>query len=453
MNESKIIRPQKGPQEMFLRSSADIAFYGGGAGGGKTFSLILNTLYEKNNPNYNAIIFRRSSPQVLNLGGVWDEARNIYSNFKSAKPNQTQMTYKFDGGMNVKFSHLLLERNKHDHQGAQYSFIGFDEVTHFTESQFTYLLSRNRSMAGVKGQVRATCNPEKNSWVRKLIDWWVDPEKGTPIKERAGVVRWFIKQDEKYIFADTKKELVEKYGQEQMPKSFTFIPSNIYDNKILMEKDPNYLSNLHAQSKVDKERLLYGNWNAEESKGDLFQKEWFDIIDAIPSGWRSVVRFWDRASTYPSSKNPNPDWTRGLKMYSYDNGTFVVADLKSDRNRPFEIEKLIKAVSSHDGKEVEIVAQRDPGSAGVSEADHFIKMLAGYNVRTVEIFRDKINRARPVSRQCEARNIKVLRGVWNEDFFKELESFPSKDVHDDIVDCLSGAFNCLTEEKSIFDYI
>jgi predicted phage terminase large subunit-like protein len=97
------------------------------------------------------------------------------------------------------------------------------------------------------------------------------------------------------------------------------------------------------------------------------------------------------------------------------------------------------------------MSQQDPGSAGVAEAMNFTRMLAGFDVRTVVISKDKITRAKPVSAQAEAGNISVLRAPWNEEFFQELENFPSKDSHDDICDTLSGAYNELCQGNSIMD--
>lgn len=325
----------------------------------------------------------------------------------------------------------------------------FDEVTHFTETQFFYMLSRNRSTSGVSGYIRATCNPDPDSFIRKLIDWWID-EEGYPIPERSGVLRWFIRRDDSIIWADTREELIETYGSDEIPKSLTFIPSKLSDNQILMKKDPSYLSNLMALSRVDRMRLLGGNWNVRESAGSLFQTEWFTVIDAIPTGWHSVVRAWDRAASKVSESNKDPDWTRGIKIYRYPDNTFVIADMKSLRDTPGQVEKLIKAVANLDGQGVRIISQQDPGSAGVLESDNFIRMLIGYDVRTVVISKDKITRAKPVSAQCEAGNIKVLRAPWNAEFFKELENFPTG-KHDDQVDVLSLGFNELSVGHSIMD--
>jgi predicted phage terminase large subunit-like protein len=445
-----LIQPQPGPQTMALQSCADILLFGGGAGGGKSFFLLLDPLYEYNNPRFNSVVFRRNTTQVRNPGGLWDDSFEVYSKI-NGHPREASLQWEMPSGMGVKFAHLENEKTVYDWQGAQVPHIGFDELTHFTEKQFWYMLSRNRSMSGVPGRIRATCNPDCDSWVRSLVDWWID-EEGYPIPERSGMLRYFIRVEDTLIWADTKQELTDKYGKEFMPKSFTFIPSKIDDNKILLEKDPSYLSNLLALNRVDRMRLRFGNWNVRPVAGMLFRREWFPIVDAIPSGWISAVRFWDRAATEPSETNPDPDWTRGGLLYKYPNGTFVFADMRSIQATPGVVEDLIKNTAAFDTQAVRIKSQQDPGSAGVHEAEYFIRMLAGYDVRVETMPKDKVTRAKPVSAQCEAGNVKVLRAPWNKEFFSELESFP-EGAHDDQVDVLSGAFNELCGGLSIADVL
>lgn len=372
----------------------------------------------------------------------------IYSNF-GARPREAFLDWTFQSKMKVKFAHLQEEYTVLDWQGSEIPFIGFDELPHFSYAQFFYMLSRNRSTSGVSGYVRATCNPDKDSWVRILIDWWIGAD-GYPIPERSGKIRWFIRQGDDLVWSDSREYLIQQYGADQLPKSLTFIAANIYDNKILLDKDPAYLGNLKSLCLVDRERLLSGNWNIRANAGTLFRREWFTVIDAIPSGWNSRVRFWDRAATKPHEGNKDPDWTRGMLLYRYPNGSFVVGDLKSIRNTPGQVEKLIKAVASQDGQSTRIVSQQDPGSAGVAEAENFVRMLAGFDVRTIVTSKDKITRAKPASAQSEVGNILVLRAPWNEEFFSELENFP-EGSHDDIVDVLSGAFNELSTGHSIMD--
>lgn len=439
---------QKGPQSAFLSTQAQIAIYGGAAGGGKTYALLLEPLRHINNPLFGAVIFRRNSTQVRSQGGLWDESMRMYLPCR-AHPREAYLDWTFSSGMKVKFCHLELERSVLDHQGAQYPLIGFDELTHFTQNQFFYLLSRNRSMSGVPGYIRATCNPDCDSFVRDLIDWWID-DNGDPIPERSGKLRWFIRQDDNLYWADSRQALIDQFGPDELPKSLTFIPSKLQDNQILMQSDPSYLANLKALSRVERMRLLGGNWNVRAAAGTLFRTEWFPIVNEVPGGWISIMRFWDRGATKPHEGNKDPDWTRGLKLYKYRNGTYCVGDLKSMRDTPAKVTEMIRAVASMDGQTCRIMSQQDPGSAGVMEAEHFVRMLSGYDCRIMVTSKDKVTRSLPVSAQAEVGNILVLRAPWNKEFFAELENFPTAN-HDDIVDTLSGSFNEMCGGYSILD--
>lgn len=381
---------------------------------------------------------------------MWDESSSIYQLF-GAKPREAQLEWNFPKKMRVKFSHLEYDSTVFDWQGSQIPMIGFDELTHFTEKQFFYMLSRNRSTSGVPGYIRATTNPDPDSWVRRFIDWWIG-EDGYAIKERSGKLRWFIRINDSMIWADSREALLATYGDkpEIQPKSVTFISASIQDNKILMEKDPSYLGNLLAMNRVDRMRLLGGNWNVRESAGSLFNRDWFPKVDAIPAGWIRAMRYWDRAATKVSETNKDPDWTRGLLMLKYPDNRMLVADLRSLRDTPGRVEDLIKNVASHDGHGIMIMGEQDPGSAGVADAENFVRMLSGYMVDVRRNTKDKVTRAKPVSAQAENNNIFVLRAPWNEEFFTELENFP-EGAHDDCVDVLSGAFNELHGGLSLAD--
>lgn len=447
------LKPQPGPQTTFTGSSADIVIYGGAAGGGKSFGLLIDPLRHFQNKDFGGVIFRRTAVQVRNEGGLWDESMKLYPLFR-AKPRESLLEWKFPSGMAMSFGNLEHEKDVLNYQGAQIPWIGFDELTHFTETQFFYMLSRNRSTSGVRARIRATCNPDPDSWVKRFIRWWLDDDGRFPIPSRSGSIRWFIRLNDEIIWSDTPEQIHAQYGygSEIIPKSVTFISAKLEDNKILMSRDPGYLGNLLAMNRVDRARLKDGDWNARASAGSLFKREWFPVVDSVPGGWIQAIRFWDRAATKPNETNKNPDWTRGLKMYKYADGTFCVVDLKSAQDTPGQIETLVKNVASHDGPTVKIMSQQDPGSAGVSEAEHFIRLLSGYDVHVETISKDKVTRAKPVSAQSEWGNVRVLRAPWNESFFTELENFP-EGAHDDIVDVLSGAFNELGGGVSLADVL
>ena len=287
MEKQNIIQPQEGYQLQALSSSADIVIGGGAAGAGKTFCLLLDPLRYVNNKKFRTVIFRRTSPQITNAGGLWDESTQLY-NYVGAKPNQTALTWVFNSGAKLKFSHLEYEKNIYDWQGSQIDFIGFDELTHFSKKMFFYLLSRNRSVSGVKPCVRATCNPDPDSWVAEMIDWWIGKD-GFPIPERSGVLRYFVKDGDSFIWGSSVPEVIEKSmyfleplleaapdsKAEDYVKSITFIGGSVYQNKKLLEVNPSYLANLAAQDDDAKNQLLHGNWKTKVNAADVYTYDAF----------------------------------------------------------------------------------------------------------------------------------------------------------------------------------
>lgn len=278
-----VIQPQKGYQTKFLSSPADIIVGGSAAGVGKTAGLLIDFVRHVNVPRWGGVIFRRTSPQIRAEGGLWDTSKELYGGFKGALPKESTLEWEFKGKSSLKFSHLEYEKNVIDWQGAQIPFIGFDELTHFSENMFFYLLSRNRSTCGIKPVVRATCNPDPESWVAEFIKWWIDQETGFPIPERDGVIRYMIKYGKDYIWGDSIEQvyeqskhildpLIERSGlkKENFIKSVTFISGSIYDNRILLEKDPGYLANLLSQSDEVRAQLLENNWKTVISDLDIY---------------------------------------------------------------------------------------------------------------------------------------------------------------------------------------
>lgn len=441
------IRPQRGPQEAFLASPADIVIYGGAAGGGKSYALLLEPLRHMHVPGFGAVVFRRTSPQVRNEGGLWDTSLGIYPHLR-ATPKESILEWDFPPHHNrVKFAHLEHEKNILDWQGSQIPLIEFDELTHFTEKQFWYMLSRNRSTCGVRPYVRASTNPDPDSWVRRLIDWWI-AEDGYPIPERAGRLRYFARAGNDLLWGSTPHE-VEALAPGSIPKSLTFIPSLLEDNAILMQQDPQYRANLLALSRVDRLRLAEGNWNARDAAGEFFRREWFGPpLERIPNDVTRWVRYWDRAATEPSSATPDPDWTAGVLMGKRADGSLVIADIARDRATPAGVEALIARVTKQDTRDLPEYwgyQQTDPGQAGKVERRALSTALAGLPVRFDPVPRTaKEARVKPLSAATENGLVRLVRGDWNEAFLLEAESFP-QGAHDDQVDAAAGAAALLTQ--------
>ena len=427
-------------QEAFLSSAADIAIFGGQAGGGKSFALLLEEAYHVANAQFRSVIFRRTIPMLRQPGGLWDKSQEVYRALGGVAKEQT-LEWVFRSGARVKFAGMDLESDCYNWQGSEIHLLAFDELQQFSSLQFFYLLSRNRSTSGVRPYVRATCNPDSDSWLRGFLHWWIDETTGLPIKERSGVLRWFVRREDELFWADTRQELVEKFGSDAEPKSVTFIPASVYDNKILLTKDPTYVSNLKALPLVERERLLHGNWNVRATAGNYFRREWFGLVEAAPVGVAGRVRFWDRAASELRS-GTDPDATIGLRLSKTRDGIYYVEHVLKMFASPHKVEQTMKNCAKQDGVQTTVGFMQDPGSAGVAEAQSTARALDGFFVKFGTATGDKETRAKPISAQCEAGNVKIIRGNWNEWFLRELENFPAG-KHDDCVDALSGAYELI----------
>lgn len=445
-----VIRPQRGPQEQFLSSSADIVIYGGAAGGGKSYALLLEPLRHLTTvPGFGCVIFRRTIPQIRAVGGLWDTSETLYAPL-GLQPRETITEWEHPPtGNTIKFSHLEHDKTVHDWQSSQIALLCFDELTQFTSKQFWYMLSRNRSVSGVRPYIRATTNPDADSWVADLIAWWIEqepsnPTYGLPIRERGGIVRWFARINGEIHWADTREELQERFpGPDTQPKSLTFIPSSLEDNPALTKVDPGYRANLLAQDPVEQARLLHGNWKARRTAGTLFQRSWVQVLDEAPALIREV-RAWDFAATRPTTESPDPDWTVGLKAGITSDGQIIITDLVKTRENPGEVEQLFTRTAELDGLKVVQRIPEDPGQAGKAQSRNFIQNAPrGVTVRAERVTGDKVTRFGPASARAYKSLISVVRAPWNEWLFQQLEGFPDA-KHDDAADALSDLVDALS---------
>ena len=459
------IRPQRGPQELFLRSSADIVIYGGAAGGGKTFGLLLEPTRHIHNPDFSAVIFRRTSPQITNPGGLQSTAQQLYPLIggKATQPD-SGITWKFPSGAVVRFAHLQHDKHRYDWQGAQVPLIAFDELTHFSEEQFFYMLSRNRSLCGVRPYVRATTNPDAGSWVARFIAWWIDPDSGYAIPERAGVVRWFVRLDEDLVWADRPEdlpdppplpdELAALAGEASQVKSVTFIPAKLQDNPILMRKNPEYLANLMAQPLIERERLLSGNWKILPSGGKVFNRAWFEIVPAhkVPPGGVEC-RFWDFAATAKKLKGDDPDYTAAV-LVRHVGDTYYILDCLAVQANAAEVDRLFLSTTQRDRERLRRDGDRtrylvrweeEPGSASKRETRRLVQLLDGFDAAGVPSTDDKIQRAKGLASQSEHGFVVLQQGDWNEGWLTHMHHQPDW-PHDDIMDASSGAHRALTSD-------
>ena len=458
----KVLKPQRGPQEKFLSSSADIVFYGGSAGGGKSYSLLLTPLRYIRTKGFTCTIFRKNYNQIFAPGGLWSEAFKVYDGIKGAQMRKGDASWTFHNSKGeetavISFAHIERFEEVSAWQGSQICMIGYDEATHFSKETFFYMLSRNRSTCGVKPFIRATCNPDANSWVAEFLGWWIDQETGYPISERAGVIRYFVRRDDEIFWADTKQELWERFNlvtaeERDEPKSVTFIPSSIYDNKELLRTNPQYLANLKALPTVEREQLLYGNWKIKQAAGLYFKREQMgNILEVIPGDVIQWVRCWDLAATEKTSGG-DPAYTAGVLMGKRKNGRYVVADIINKQMGAADVRKTVLLTAQADRarfKQVRVRLPQDPGQSGKEQAQSYVKMLSGFDVTTVPESGSKVERATPMAAQWQAGNFDLVYADWNEPYLTQLENFPEWKFKD-MVDASANAFTEL-ELKTQFN--
>lgn len=441
-------------QILFLGSKADITLYGGSAGGGKTFSVIADPLKRWKNGAFSATIFRRTYQDIVRPGALWDESMKIYPACQGS-PNLSNHTWTFPSGMKVTFAGLQYDQDLMSWRGAQIPAIYFDQLETFTEYQFFYMMSRNRSVCGVKPYIRATCNPEPG-WLADFLSWWI-AEDGYADLSRAGKLRWFVNLENVLHWADTPEELQEQFPDIQ-PKSVTFIPATIYDNKILMEKDPGYLANLQGLSKVDRERLLGdaergGNWKIKPEAGNVFNRKWFNVVSEWDKNrpWTFVIR-WDFAATEKSVNNEDPDYTGHCVMgRDAKSGEVIILEGGQKRLNPSGVYdhfvstcEFWRDYLAQFGFRLKVRWEIEPGSASTREARTFAQMVPWADARGIRSTGSKLERARPLAAQAEHGFVSVVKGEWNEMWLNHMHSQPAD--HDDMMDAATGGYSDLVAE-------
>lgn len=401
-------------QAAFLMLDCSEVFFGGAAGPGKTSGLLMAALQYVDVPGYSAIIFRRTYKNLSRPGGLIPRSKEWLKN-TDAVYREADHQWTFPSGATLTLGQLEHEDTKDDHSGAEYQFIGFDELTEFTETQYTFMFSRLRRpkdgpLSQVPLRMRSASNPggEGHDWVKA---YFVD-EPGTDDR--------------------------------------IFLPAVMEDNPGLdLEAYEKSLGHLDT---VTRKRLREGDWEITAA-GKKFQREWFKIVESVPVECMKWVRYWDLAAT-EAAEGKDPDWTAGGLLAFYEK-LFYIADMVRIRGTPHTLDKILKQTAEADGKRVPIWIEREGGASGKIAITHYVTILAGFTLKADLKERKKgikEIRANPVSSYAENGNVRMVRGPWNRDLLNELVMFPTKGVHDDQVDAISGGFAKLVGRPGIIDY-
>lgn len=317
-----------------------------------------------------------------------------------------------------------------------------DEIQQMTESQVIYIMSRLRSEAKNKPVFRGTCNPSgKGHWLTKWVEWYLLPT-GLPDPDKCGKTRWFTMRDSEMLWADTEQELKEKIPGCN-PLSFTFISANVYDNPVLMKRQPEYVAWLEGQDRETKEALLYGNWYVTKLYDGYFKRSFTPIVNEVPFIARRF-RGFDLAGTIPDAVNKDPDYTATVLMSKTKDSKYCIESAHRLRERFHTVEEYILDLSRSEPDDITYVIPVDSGSAGKAYARTLQQKIAETG-RHVILHntgqKSKLVRFKPFASVCQSGAVSVLNAAWNEWFFDELEQFKGDGKqHDDALDAAVSAF-------------
>lgn len=435
------MRPQEGGQTMFLASKAYFVLYGGAAGGGKTFGLLMDPLKHHRRRGFTCVTFRRERTQITEAGSLWDASLNVYSKF-GAIPNIANLKWAFSDDINsatISFAGLALELDKLKWQGAEICQLQFDELTHFSETQFRYLLSRNRSTCGVLPRVRATCNPDPDSWVRSFVEWYLLSD-GLPDPRKRGKIRYFAldEDSDKFVFADSAEALNYKYGIAVKDcMTFTFIYATLEDNPKLLEKDPAYASKLKLTGAIEAQGLLNGNWNVRRT-GKIFKAEDFRVFTLIPRAWDVKVLIADTAQ---KTKEAN-DFTVLQAWLLSERGIYLVDQIRGKMEYP-DLELMAEAFASkHKDAAAFYIEDKVSGTSLIQSLRRKI------SVQVLAVQRNKDKYTRMYDSQGYIKNGYVFVNPmldYYPEYINEMVSLNAEGeyAHDDQADCTFDAIDIL----------
>lgn len=282
-----VLSPQEGPQTDFLARSEDEVLFGGSKGGGKSWALMLAALSHLSEKGYKAIIFRRTYPKLSEL---IDRSHQIFPHL-GGRYSAKDYRWIFPSGFTLKFAHCQNEEDKYIYQGHEYHFMGFDQVEEFTESMYLFLMAQVRNPPpGTYTEIRSTANPGGigHAWVFRRF--MVDPITNDELKPGEIIRERF----------ELPFDMGNHKRGDKLLRSRVFIPATVYDNKILLNNDPNYLTILMSLPEAERKALLEGDWHV--FAGQYF-KEWSvsrHVVQPfeIPSNWLRY-RCTDFGSTAP----------------------------------------------------------------------------------------------------------------------------------------------------------
>jgi len=380
-------------------------------------------------------IIPRSQVLYPRVGGVW---------------RASARRWHFPSGATIELGACDNVENIHRFAGAAYNWIGFDELTHFAESQYLFLLSRLRSASGLPTYYRSASNPggPGHDWVLERFAPWL--RLGDPDYEG---LHGEYNKPLYFVRDESGDEIIVPKGT-AMARGRSFIPATVYDNPFLATSE--YIANMNAMSKLDRARIMHGDWLAKPGAGFIFEGKWFkcpgDGDPYRPTSTVARIRYWDLAGTEQARAKEGTAFTAGILMSAevigrgLDGTPLVriwIEDIIRGQWHPAGVIKAIDEAMEDDLRRDPsclTYIERDPGQAGAMQAWFMASMAGakGHHLRPVPPQGSKIDRARIPSAFAEQGNVWILPAKWNKVFREELQSFP--DGLKDQVDSFTGGF-------------
>ncbi len=425
-------------QADFLKSTAYEVLFGGQAGGGKSVGILADAAQARELSGYAAVLFRKTYKQLEEPGGLIQRSFEIYPRLGGVW-HLGRYAWEFPTQTQIVVRHMQNSGDRYNYQGAEFSYIGFDQLEQFDEQDYLYLFSRARSVnPKIKARVRATANPGA-SWVLKRWLPWLgtdDELEEAHLKHaKAGEILWFKRVNDQDVQTD-------KDDPEALSR--TFIPATIQDNPTLMANDPGYINRLKALPFVERRRLLDGDWHIQAQAGTMFKREWFtQFVDAAPP-MTKTCRAFDLAGTEKKRAKDDPDFTATVLMGEVMKGLSYFLHAEQSQLSPMGVEDFIINFHETEDKDIPYIFEQEPGQSGKAQIVYFKRLLkgravygltAGQQANALATFsKDKITRASPLSSDAEGGLLVMVRAAWNTPLLTALVNFPSEQWHDDLVD-------------------
>lgn len=400
--------------QILLLFTPGSTLYGGARGGGKTEASLIGALQYVEFQQWKVGIFRLTYPDLSVPGAIMDRAKDWLKDNPLLEDaglaphwNSSEKIFTFPSGSKIMFGHVQHEKDADKYQGSEFHLLILDEAVQFTVNKITKLKGSNRKQFNDPLPLRK---------------WYT----GNP----GGVSHDYFKE-----------RFIDGPGN--------FIDSKYTDNPYLNHKAYEAVfEEIKDSDPILYRQWKYGDWEAIP-EGKLFKRKWFieRLYDLIPERIIKWLRFWDLAATEEEDPNRKggPAWTAGGLFALGESGKAYLVNMKRFRKDEDKVWDLIVKQAKTDGSHVIVRIEQEGGGSGKMVIGAFARMLPGYDVDGYNVSRkSKLERARAWVSFIKHGGLLIKdASEWLQDFINEATAFPTKGIHKDQVDVVTGGLNSL----------